>query len=379
MRRNGASGSQALSNTIESLYAAALDETLWHDTLTKITALFGGVGSILVGARWTGGLELTWVHEHVPTVEGHWDHHIADRRLDIKTAQGLSKPLLSVYTDCDFIADREIDRHPFYQEFMACYDFRYTIGSQFPGNGGGFGIINVFRNRQQGHYGRPHVKLMEALLPHLTRACDWRATIAGYRSQRRLREALDQVPEAIFLLEPDARIVDTNCAAEQMLRVRDGLSATHSRLGASHRATRKRLADTIAAVAEHRGYPNTLPIPRPSSGRPLQALVIPMPRTEPPMERVPPRTIPLVMLVVSDPDALPMPLPQRLAVLWGLTPAESRLAAGIANGESVQDYAGKHCLSENTVRRTLKRLLAKSECRRQSEMVRLLATAAAAW
>lgn len=373
-----------LDEAIELVYRAALDEALWHEALRKITAVLGGVGSVLARGRpHSGQLELTWIQEHVPAIEGRWDHYRAYQDFDIRTAHGLSSPPLAVYTDNDFTDDRTIDRHPFYQEFMACYDLRYTIGSRLPAEADEVGIVNVFRSRQQGHHGPDAAERMEALAPHLARACaiDQRLA-AARRRQRQLRDALDRVPDAIFLLAPDGKIVDANRAAEQLLRARDGLSAPQSRLGASHAPSRKPLAEAIAAAAARRIHPGmtqALPIPRPSGGRPLQALVIPMPRADPPIITALPAPVTLVMLVVSDPDTLPVPLAVRLAVLWGLTPAESRLAAALASGQSVQEYADQYSLTENTVRWTLKRLLAKTDCRRQPEMVRLLATAATFW
>ena len=158
------------------------------------------------------------------------------------------------------------------------------------------------------------------------------------------------------------------------------MSSSQARLSATHAVARKRLADAIADAArrELEVSARALPIPRGSGGRPLQVLIAPLPQAA--SRTFPVRSPkPIVMIVVSDPDAAPRPLAERLAVLWHLTPAESRLAAALAGGTSLKDYAEQHGLTENTVRWTSKSLLNKTDCRRQSQMVRLLTTAAASW
>jgi len=372
-----------LDDTIETIYEAALDTALWDGALRKITAAFGSAATLLVRARATPDIEFAWIQEYVPAVEGRWDHYMAYRDMDIRTAYALRKPAPAVYVDQEFIDDRGMDRHPFYQEFMAVHGVYHTVGGRFAADEGQVGLINVFRSKAQGHHEQAEIALMRALLPHLTRvsAIDQRLASAR-RAQARLRDALDRVPDAIFLVERDGRIVDANRAAERLLRERDGLAAPQAHLTASHAASRRLLADAIAGAAAHRARADaasTVPLLRSSGARPLQALLMPLPPAKRGAIEVTGSVRPLVMVVVSDPEALPAPLSERLAVLWALTPAESRLAAALAAGESVRVYAEQHGLAESTVRWTLKRLLAKTDCRRQPEMVRLLATAATFW
>jgi len=55
-----------------------------------------------------------------------------------------------------------------------------------------------------------------------------------------------------------------------------------------------------------------------------------------------------------------------------LSPAEARLAKCIAEGGSVIAYASDHGLAEGTVRFQLKQVLAKTDCARQADLVRLI-------
>ncbi|MFO1126801.1 MAG: helix-turn-helix transcriptional regulator [Methylocystis sp.] len=77
----------------------------------------------------------------------------------------------------------------------------------------------------------------------------------------------------------------------------------------------------------------------------------------------------LVMAPVSMPGAPPVELVQSL---FDLTPAEARVARGLASGQTVDDLASAAGLSTNTVRTHVRRVLEKTGCNRQTDVVALL-------
>ena len=77
----------------------------------------------------------------------------------------------------------------------------------------------------------------------------------------------------------------------------------------------------------------------------------------------------LILTPVSGPQAAPAEL---LQSLFDLTPAESRLARGLAEGEPIDAIAKRARISRNTARSHLQRVLSKTGCRRQAELVSLL-------
>jgi len=78
------------------------------------------------------------------------------------------------------------------------------------------------------------------------------------------------------------------------------------------------------------------------------------------------------LVFVTDPERTPGSPLHRLADLYGLTPAESRVAQKLMAGLSTQEVADQNAVSINTVRTQVKSLLSKTDCRRQSQLVRLL-------
>jgi len=83
-------------------------------------------------------------------------------------------------------------------------------------------------------------------------------------------------------------------------------------------------------------------------------------------------TASLVLLIVTDLSAASRPPERQLAELFGLTAAEARLVASLAQGMTRADYADEAEVSALTVKTHLARAFAKLGVSRESELVRLV-------
>ena len=79
-----------------------------------------------------------------------------------------------------------------------------------------------------------------------------------------------------------------------------------------------------------------------------------------------------VVVILADLAAAPQPSPAPLRRIFGLTAAEAKLAIQILQGETPADIARNHHVSVATVRSQLASVFAKTQTRRQSELVMLL-------
>src|SRR5690606_33744115 len=77
-------------------------------------------------------------------------------------------------------------------------------------------------------------------------------------------------------------------------------------------------------------------------------------------------------MVVSDPDSVSEPAATALARLFELTPALARLAAALAAGRTLAEYAESASITQGTARWHLKELFARTGTSRQADLVRLL-------
>ena len=344
--------------------------------------LLGGMGGIVTVAsistpgRTSQDTEMLRWYDYNAGPE-HIAEYLAVADYDVRTHYGLSRPG-QVYADHDFITDREIDRHIFYQEFLRPYDMRYTVGVSMPASVGRGIVANVFRSPTQGHATQAEIALMGMLYPHIAQAVRISERLEQLSLENAaLRDAFDHLNDAVFITSGDGKVIVANRRADAMVKAGDGLLTVSGVLSTSHRPTADALHDLIARTAknEPRQSPQAvaLPIPKPAGGRPLHLLAMPVVTS---MEahlgfR---EGKPSVFLMVNDPDLQPTPPVERLRTIFGLTAAEARLAAALVTGLSVADYVEETGITENTVRWTLKQIQAKTDCRRQADLVRLFVT-----
>jgi DNA-binding CsgD family transcriptional regulator/PAS domain-containing protein len=210
-------------------------------------------------------------------------------------------------------------------------------------------------------------------------------TVAELRVRAEVAEAvLDNLITGVFTLAAEGQVLHANRKGEQILSARDGLRLSRNRLRCVNPCDTKRLDSAVERAGDVRqqgGRSSILAIRRPSLRRPFGAVVAPMRARNNDQALRLVRTAPRsggVLVSVSDPEDIAHPSVEGLTSLFGLTPAEARLAAALAGRQTVSEYAEEAGISRGTARWTLKRVLEKTQCRRQTELALLLAASAAA-
>jgi DNA-binding CsgD family transcriptional regulator/PAS domain-containing protein len=217
--------------------------------------------------------------------------------------------------------------------------------------------------------------LLDRLLPHFRRSIQITERLgrleAGHSAAL---DALDHLPCGALVVDGDGRILDHNGAAQRLLSAQDGLTATQGRLSCAKAADATRLRELIAgAAATTQGREIDRPggamsVARPSGRRPYAILVGPL--------RTPGaghgRGSPAAVAFVSDPESLSASPEAALRQLYGLTPAEASLAGCLLAGHDLNEAAAMQEIGRETARTHLRRIFAKTETKRQSELLRLL-------
>lgn len=214
--------------------------------------------------------------------------------------------------------------------------------------------------------------LLRGLVPHVDRAMRLRQRHAAlHQGLARAQGGLDALASGIIVLDHDGRIVLTNRAASEILARGDGLRAGPAGLGVTVAAESAQLSALIRATRPSlKGAPEAgvLNVSRGLSKHPLQLFVAPFPDAWALETDVRGTTI----VWLSDLDIPPEPAAVRLRRLYRLTSAEARVALCLAQGADVQQIAEAQNVSPNTVRTHLKRILDKTQTKRQSALVSVL-------
>jgi DNA-binding CsgD family transcriptional regulator len=238
----------------------------------------------------------------------------------------------------------------------------------------GSSIITCLRPKRLGPFGEEQIKLLRLLMPHLRRALQLHERIVGLENKlSSVAEALNRVPVGFVLVDATGKILMLNRSAQGILNLNDGLVLGRDGLVAHRSGESNRLRGLIkGAIATGSGKGTDsggiMTVSRPSLRRPFQILVTPL-RS---------RTAAFwpesaaAAIFVSDPESRIEPPDQLLGRLFGLTPAEGRLAGALMQGSSLKEAAGEFRLSHNTVRSQLRSIFDKTATTRQGELVRLL-------
>jgi DNA-binding CsgD family transcriptional regulator len=273
--------------------------------------------------------------------------------------------------------EEELIRSEYYNEFLAPQDIFRGLGAIIDHSASAIAAITMLRPKRRGDFASRDVALLRSLVPHLQRAFQFHRRFALLESQRRsLGDALDLLPAGVFLLGEGGALIVANAAAQRLLDENDGLMARRDGRAAAGHAERTALRGLIRAAAQTAqgqgmSCGGVMAISRPSGRRPYMAMVAPVRSRRFALDGP---VQPIVAVVVTDPereDATPTEL---LTGLFGLTPAEARLAALLAEGKSVAEAAAELRVSLNTVRTHLKRVLSKTGTRGQADLVRLILT-----
>ncbi len=220
------------------------------------------------------------------------------------------------------------------------------------------------------------LRAFEFAIQHIHRAVRIQHKICRLDLEREAAaDQLDALPHGIVLVDAGARVVFANPAARALLAAGDGLALRGGTLETEDGA----LASLIAGCAARprlgslktRG--GDLEIARGPGRAPLRLMVTPL-CAEGRIAEVPWLGLraPVAIVAITDPDMERHRLERYLRDAFGLTPAESSLAAEIAKGDGRKAAAERRGVALSTARAQLSSIFEKTGTRRQAELVRLV-------
>jgi DNA-binding CsgD family transcriptional regulator len=351
-------------------YQAALQPGEWENFLC---ALAEQTDSAVAGIHWTDKSNGSPVFVADTGLRGEgkkeYSEHFAKTCPRFQAAFRLRPG--AVFVDYDVISEREMNRHELYEDFLPRQGLRYVAGIVAINDETQHCGFGAQRSRRQGHFEGADLDLVRQVAPHVVRAVQMQKHLQTLSTATdSLTAALDGLRLGVIFVDAVGRPVVMNRAAEAILAEGDGLTSARRQLvaaTASATAALGRAINAAAATSAGEGLEpgRAMTLPRPSGERALEVIVSPVPRND---ERIGVADV-AAALIVSDPNSAPnLPL-ETLRRLYGLTPAEANVAAALAQGHSLREYAEQTGRRVQTVRKTTKKVFAKTETTRQAELV----------
>lgn len=188
----------------------------------------------------------------------------------------------------------------------------------------------------------------------------------------RLRHHFDQLRCALVVCDAQARVQWLNRSAQVLLSEAGSLQLTDTCLrGRAPSDTESLLREISAAATDDSGQVHYLSLGTGSAALHVAAQAINLSKPQG-------VGMPTVMLVITPVRSVGNIPASALAKLFGLTPTEAKLLGAMVTGSTVEEYAQHREISVGTARGQLKQVQSKTGARRQSELVRLVLTSAAA-
>ncbi len=359
---------------VDLIYDAAVEPTLWPVAMERLFDLVGGERGALTWQNQATGLGDAIEARLDPGVTGLYFGYFADRNplAHVERPNEFMRSWVPrILTDEDWMAKEDLVRTEYYNDFLRPLDVHSSMTVRLAARGLDAAFINIGRSEKRGAFEGADLANAKRLHPHLIHAFSLGEKLANMqRLSHALAETLDRCAYSVLLVEADGRVLHANGRAEQLLRAGRGLRVAAGKLSAGGSDDDRRLQRLIAEAGPgaEPSLGGQMALASMDDRAPLSILVAP--------SRSPQLSMfghgPCVMVCVTDPEAGVAVPAEALRDLFGLTPAEARIALALLEGHSVRSAAEGLGLSFFTVRGHLAHIFDKMGVGRQSELVALL-------
>ncbi|GAB3625296.1 helix-turn-helix transcriptional regulator [Pandoraea terrae] len=363
-------GNLSLDPLIGKIYDGVLDEAVWTEALQAFNRLAGGIGYHA----------LTWDRvRHCATAESTSIVLPGDRMKDFTETLAPKDPRVNLILQespghamrChEFLSERYVAGSDLFNEFLIPNGVRYTYGMHLHAGPVTSEIVGIMRAPDHRPFeSDDEAPELQILMQHFSRAARLRAGTQAWQAQAALgMAALDQLDLAILVADEKGQTRYLNQAAHQLLGESRSLRLRQGRIEAFASTDQNALQQLLALASG--------PVPtagshriRHDEHRKLVVSAIPL-RPDHPAALAWQR--PMVMLTVADLMQRTTLTPYTLKALFGLSPAEARLALALYDGKELAQIAEEAGVAINTARTQLRNIFDKTGSRRQADLVRLL-------
>jgi DNA-binding CsgD family transcriptional regulator len=348
----------------DRIYEAAVMPELWPEVLDLLGSRSGSLGGVLFSAN-AAGLQ-QWVSS--PSLTGIMSSFVGDgwTARNSRLANGLRKGLAFVprfLTEADLFDEGECDRDPFYTEFLRPRGVGWSAGTLVALPHGDTLTFSIERATEKGPMPAAALGLLDSSRPHLARA----AMIAARLSFERARTAVDTLA-ALGLAACAVSPVGTVLVANSEFDAEQNYWTTRGggRIALADRRADRQLEAALATIESGSGV-RSLPLLAENGGPPAVLHLVPVRRGAHDVF-----TQASGILVLTKASRAPTHGTSLLQALFDLSATEAQVAARISAGETAEQIAAADGKSVGTVRNQLKSVLAKTGCRRQVDLARLL-------
>lgn len=359
---------EAEAITIAAVYEAAAGEIPWVAALASLSELARCRVAQFMAVDMTEN-RVIYSHEggSMPAEAG-VEYARRYHALDPHIGGLMQLPSGAWYHSQDHFDQASVSSNRFYQELLIPYGSRYVSGVKLLQDETSVVVLGLHRSADIGEFDADDRALVERVGFHLRRAASlWSKQRQTLVNAAMGKELLDRMQSPVLLVDAELRIGVANPHATRMLIEGDRGGPIRSRHGnlecsqsKAHAAMKRAISDANlfgdrAGTCSDRAF-----IKAPSVSNPSVAEINLCFLALRPSETMGAfGSQPMAMVMVYDPSNPQKLDPFMIAAAYDLTPAEARVAAGLAAGESAKRIASQHGVSSSTVKSQIASLYRK--------------------
>jgi len=350
---------------IDQIYGAAADIDRWPAVLQTIADAFGAGDASLSAVSQRDVPWLVAPRTDPAFLQSYGAYY---HPLNLFWQRAASLPVGTVVTDRMVLPKETLQSSQFFNEWSCPQGYLSVMGATLLAEDD-WRVEFVVPGKNE--FGPQHLKLYEAIAPHLKRAVQLNRRLQALTFDRQYSfAALDSIGQGVLIVDVRARVLFANRACDSAFK--DGLRLNDGTLcgGSLSETASLHLAIAASAQAGENDARDAISISRGESRSALSLQVIPL-RSE--VESIA-RHSRATIIFVTDPDKVVLPDDKQLQKKFGLTLAEIALIHELTGGSSLQTAADKLNIKIATARTHLHRIFAKTGTKRQAELIRLMLT-----
>ncbi len=354
---------------LAELYDAAKVPAHWPVALQSLAAAVGGIGAgQVVCNKRTGGVEWVTITGPCAELEPRYISHYAPMDLYVPVLQ--AHPVRRWLPLSRTLPGAAVVGNEWYNAVILKSGIADILAAKVYEDEDTAVLLGIHRGPASDRAIAQFNAGVRALLQPLVRAT--RQHVAFRRMGRALaaaHQALRYLSVGVVLTDVEGHVLEANQLASEILEREDGLQIRNERLTATRTFDSAKLAASIAGRApigaDSEGH---LLIGRKGGARPHAVTIAPL---EGGGDGA--RAQRIVMVLIVNPD-WQTPSERSVSAFFGLSPAESRLAAALMQGRKLGDIARDSGVEVTTLRTQLSSILRKVGVQRQVDLVRVLSS-----
>jgi DNA-binding CsgD family transcriptional regulator len=353
--------STSTDELVDRIYECGFVPELWPQVLRDTSKISNSAGASLFVTNpdviaWAASKNTQQIAERFAADGWYWRGQLTSR-VHKSRHQGFLR-------DVDLCSEAELAKEPTYCGDWLKVDMRWGAATAFALPTGETASIILSRTRERPAEAAT-IQRLDQLRPHLARAAVMAARLHLERAQA-ASQTLAALGLAALVLDDSGKVLAANALIEGLANFVHWRSA--DRVMLKDGSADDMLGQALARIAANdNGGVRSFPVRDEVTSALMVGHVLPI--------RFSARDIfarsaaVFVLMPVAAPSAPPVEL---VMSLFDLTPAEARVARGLAAGKTVDDLAGDGGVSPNTVRVQVRGVLEKTGCERQTDVVALL-------